>query len=79
MLIRCCLEAGNAQVGGVNKIYVNADEYSGQYDKKDIIECYDPVREVAEKSADFGHGGSDYYIMFHLIQRAKSPKAFMKS
>ena len=61
----------DAEAGGVGKIYINADEYSGQYDKRDIIESYNPVLEVAERSADFGHGGSDYYIMYNFIEKLR--------
>lgn len=60
----------DAQVGGVGKIYVNADEYDGQYER-DIIECYDPAHEVSEQSADFGHGGSDYYIMYNFVEKLR--------
>lgn len=60
----------DAKVGGVNKIYVNADEYSGEY-AGDRIECYDPVHEVSEQSADFGHGGSDYYIMYNFVEKLR--------
>ncbi len=60
----------DAKNGGVSRIYVNADEYSGQYGE-DVVECYEPVHEVAEQSAGFGHGGSDYYIMYNFVEKIK--------
>ncbi len=60
----------DAEVGDVGKIYVNVDEYSGQYEG-DIIESYDPVHEVAQQSANFGHGGSDYYIMYNFVEKIR--------
>ena len=50
----------------VHRIFVNADEYSGQYgDEK--LETYKPEREP--KVEGFGHGGSDFYSMYHFIEK----------
>lgn len=61
----------DAGSGGVGRIYVNADEYSGQYNKNNEIDCYEPVHEIAEQSADFGHGGSDFYIMYNFVEKLR--------
>ncbi|MBR5742800.1 MAG: Gfo/Idh/MocA family oxidoreductase [Clostridia bacterium] len=58
----------DAEEGGVNRIYVNADLYSGEYDGKPA-ESYEPVRQ--EASAAFGHGGSDFYSMFNFIEKIR--------
>lgn len=52
----------------VEKLYVNADEYSGGYDtaKK---ETYKPVHEQADKLEGFGHGGSDFYSMYYFAEK----------
>ena len=46
------------------RIYVNADDFSGDYTHHDI-ESYKPA-ENDKDSADFGHGGSDYYSMYNF-------------
>ena len=58
----------DADNGGVNRIYVSADEYSGEYAERPV-ESYDPVRQ--EASAAFGHGGSDFYSMFNFIEKIR--------
>ncbi len=49
----------------VDKIYVNADDFSGDYTHHDI-ESYKPA-ENDKDSAAFGHGGSDYYSMYNFV------------
>ena len=51
----------------VETIYVNADEHSGHYDTGKL-ECYRP-EALNEDVAAFGHGGSDYYTMYHFVNR----------
>lgn len=59
----------DAECGAFNKIYVNADEYSGEY-KKRPVEAYFPHQFADEKVAKiFGHGGSDFYSMYHFIDK----------
>ncbi len=60
----------DAKNGDIGRIYVNADDYSGQYDRDDVVECYEPVHDD-EQSAAFGHGGSDYYIMYNFIEKLR--------
>ena len=55
----------------VHRIFVNADEYSGQYgDEK--LETYKPEREP--KVEGFGHGGSDFYSMYYFIEKILGDK-----
>lgn len=60
----------DAENGRFHKIYVNCDEYSGEYGKKNI-ECYDPVHDQEDQLAGFGHGGSDFYSMYHFIEKIR--------
>ena len=50
----------------VHRIYINCDEYEGEYAKRDV-ETYLP--EMAEGADEFGHAGSDYYCMNHFINK----------
>lgn len=59
----------DAEAGDIHKIYVNADEYSGEY-KKRPIEAYEPHQFSDEKLKDiFGHGGSDFCSMWNFIEK----------
>lgn len=58
----------DANDGHIHKIYVNCDEYSGQY-RPDALESYEPKNEIAADLEGFGHGGSDFYSMYHFIER----------
>lgn len=49
-------------------LYVNADEQEGAYGTGDI-EKYAPEREQDEKANIFGHGGSDFYAMYHFAEK----------
>lgn len=60
---------------GVERLFVNADEYDGQYGPQNI-EDYKPTQESSENSAAFGHGGSDYYTMLNFVRKIQGdPKA----
>ena len=52
----------------VKRIYVNADPYSGAYEKEEI-ESYLPARPQDNLSKAAGHGGSDFYSMYNFIER----------
>ena len=60
----------DAKDGHIHKIYVNCDEYSGQYGEEKI-ESYTPTHGHEEKLEGFGHGGSDFYSMYHFVERIK--------
>lgn len=60
---------------GYYHLYVNCDEYDGQY-KENNVKYYKPVPEDFERSKGFGHGGSDFYSMWHFVEKLKGdPKA----
>lgn len=64
-----------AAAGGIGHIYVDADPYAGEY-KYHPTESYDPVREHDDISKGFGHGSSDYYVMYNFIEKILgNPKA----
>lgn len=65
----------DAKDGYVHKIYVNYDNFSGEYgDEK--LESYTPTHGHEEKVGGFGHGGSDFYSMYNFIEKIKgSPDA----
>lgn len=48
---------------------VNSDEFSGEYPKRDCWESYKPVREFDKIGGHFGHGGSDFYSMYHFAEK----------
>ncbi len=57
----------------VNTIYVNADNYSGEYAGSKPIEYQPEMDELAKK---FGHAGSDFYPMYNFIEKIKgNPEA----
>jgi len=56
----------DAEAGGVGRIYINADEYSGEYGKHPV-ETYNP--EDTEEAKAFGHGGSDFYSMYNFVEK----------
>lgn len=58
------------------RIYVNADEKSGAYDTSKI-ETYLPIVETEStkgESKTFGHGGSDFFSMYHFIRKIQGYK-----
>lgn len=66
------MESGreDAKDGHVQKIYVNYDNYSGEYgDEK--LESYNPEHGFEDKLEGFGHGGSDFYSMYHFVENIK--------
>ncbi len=63
----------DAKNGAMNRIYVQADGYSGEY-AKNPIESYDPNERSAHDTSKFGHGGSDFYSMYYFIERIKGDK-----
>ena len=58
----------DAENGGVCRIYINADEYDGEYTNRPVVE-YEPTDEHSEMAKPFGHGGSDYYCMYNFVQK----------
>ena len=59
----------DAKAGDIRRLYVNADEYSGQYEGEKLV-SYEPVQRFDDKAAAFGHGGSDFYSMYNFVEKA---------
>lgn len=64
--MECPREDANAD--HVSRIYVNCDAFSGEY-KERPVENYMPAREHDEECRKFGHGGSDFYSMYHFVEK----------
>lgn len=64
--MECAREDANAD--HVSRIYVNCDAYSGEY-KNRPVESYKPEREHDAQCQHFGHGGSDFYSMYHFAEK----------
>ncbi len=63
------MESAREDAGeGVERLFVNADEYSGEYASRAVVSCR-PGEEGEKDSAAFGHGGSDYYTMLNFVRR----------
>ncbi len=63
----------SAKNGGFNRIFIRADEHSGDYNCHE--ETYLPEeRNNNEEVKIFGHGGSDYYAMYNFIEKIKGNK-----
>ena len=58
----------DAKDGHINRIYVNYDEYSGEYGPEKL-ESYEPVIDAGADVDGFGHGGSDFYSMYFFVER----------
>lgn len=58
----------DAKDGHVNKIYVNHDEFSGDYGNGKL-DSYEPKRDIAIDSQVFGHSGSDFYSMYYFVEK----------
>ena len=54
----------------IKHIYVNADEFSGQYGENKP-ETYMPKMEHSDVAENFGHGGSDFYSMYHFVEKLR--------
>ena len=63
----------DAKDGHINKIYVNADAFSGEYGEESS-ESYTPENNKNADTAGFGHGGSDFYSMYNFVERIRGNK-----
>ena len=66
--MECAREDANA--GHVDKLYVNYDEAPSAYDTGHFEE-YNPVFEQEEIARKHGHAGSDFYCMYHFVEKVK--------
>lgn len=57
---------------GARTLYANLDKYDGEnnFCPKEISSDDD----LTSKTEEFGHGGSDYYSMYHMVQRVRGNK-----
>ena len=56
-----------------SRIYVNVDEYSGQY-KTPEIKTYIPERSHDEQAVGFAHNGGDFYTMYNFVEAVRGNK-----
>ena len=63
----------DAKDGHINKIYVNYNEFSGDY-SNEKFESYKPEHHVEGKKEGFGHGGSDFFSMYYFVEKIKGNK-----
>jgi hypothetical protein len=60
------LSAGS---GGVQKVYISSDENVGDY--KPTYRHYEPDFGMKDKAEGFGHGGSDFYMMYNFVEKLR--------
>lgn len=53
----------------IETIYLNLDTVEGEYLNE--VNTYQPTDEHSEIAKGYGHGGSDYYTMYHFIEKIK--------
>ncbi len=53
----------------VSRIYVNCDEYDGEYPENKTPETYLPTHVDDERAKNFGHAGSDFFSMYNFVQK----------
>ena len=63
----------DAKDGHIHKIYVNADAFSGNY-QNEKLDSYEPKNDVVADVEGFGHGGSDFYSMYHFVEKINGNK-----
>lgn len=63
----------DARNGHIGRIYVNIDEQDGAYDRE-IFKDYFPSHGMEDRASGFGHGGSDFYSMYHFINKINGEK-----
>lgn len=59
----------DAEMKDASRIYINADEYSGEYPRPERIETYLP--EIPEECKGYAHGGSDYIMMKNFVDKIR--------
>ncbi len=56
--------------GHIFKIYVDYDEFSGDYGNPKHTD-YFPKHGMEDRAEGFGHGGSDFYTMWNFVEKIK--------
>ena len=65
----------DAELKDVSTLYTNCDNYSGEYGSR-YLEVSKPDQGQGDKASGFGHGRSDYYSMWHFVEKVKgNPEA----
>jgi len=59
----------DAETGEVDRIYVHAGDVYDEFAPVQNIKTYLPRREFDHIAKDFGHAGSDFYCMYHFVQK----------
>ena len=57
---------------GTQSLYVNLDRYDGENLGK--AREYDATDDLSDRTKEYYHGGSDYYIMYNMVQRVRGNK-----
>lgn len=52
------------------RLYVKLDHFSGEYANRPT-ESYLPKRDLDDKADGFGHYGSDFYAMWHFVEKIR--------
>ncbi|MDO4618317.1 MAG: Gfo/Idh/MocA family oxidoreductase [Clostridia bacterium] len=60
----------DAEAGHVDTLYVNCDDYEGEYGENKLY-SYKPDFGFGDKLEGFGHSGSDFISMWHFIEKIK--------
>jgi len=64
----------DTDTGSIDRIFVRSDKVPGEY--KTEREVYDPARPQDDLAQTFGHGNSDFYTMWHFVEKIKgNPEA----
>ena len=50
-------------------MYVNLDEYEGQNRHSEVETLYYPSDELTDMAREAGHGGGDFYVMYHFCEK----------
>ena len=61
----------DAENGDVSRVYLNVDEYDGEYPEHDRVQTYQPKDALSVDAQIFGHGGSDFYSMYHFVEKIR--------
>lgn len=61
----------DAENGDVSRVYLNIDEYDGEYPEHDRVQTYQPKDALSVDAQIFGHGGSDFYSMYHFVEKIR--------
>ncbi len=59
----------DSENGGVNTLYVNCDKNEGENRSYSVKTSTDDA--ISQFAAESGHGGSDFYVMYNLVQHLR--------